>query len=94
MLVAPCLTLRGNTKRPETITTGTNELIGTDPSKLPLALACLMVRSRNKARFLPNGTARRQSNSWNTWSKCWEVDERGSFYVYAREKTLDRFSVS
>ena len=34
----PCLTLRDNTERPETITVGTNELIGTDPSKLPPAL--------------------------------------------------------
>jgi len=27
----PCMTLRNNTERPETITTGTNELLGTDP---------------------------------------------------------------
>ncbi|MEJ5994817.1 UDP-N-acetylglucosamine 2-epimerase (non-hydrolyzing) [Pedobacter sp. Du54] len=27
----PCITLRNNTERPETITIGTNELIGTDP---------------------------------------------------------------
>jgi UDP-N-acetylglucosamine 2-epimerase (non-hydrolysing) len=39
-----CLTLRDNTERPETITMGTNELIGTDPSKLPSALARLMAR--------------------------------------------------
>ena len=38
-LPASCLTLRDNTERPETITIGTNELIGTDPSKLPPALA-------------------------------------------------------
>ncbi|MDN3492056.1 non-hydrolyzing UDP-N-acetylglucosamine 2-epimerase [Winogradskyella bathintestinalis] len=30
----PCLTLRDNTERPETITLGTNELVGTDPKKL------------------------------------------------------------
>ena len=30
----PCLTLRDNTERPETITMGTNELVGTDPKKL------------------------------------------------------------
>ena len=29
----PCLTLRDNTERPETITVGTNELIGTDPQE-------------------------------------------------------------
>lgn len=34
----PCLTLRDTTERPETITIGTNELIGTDPSRLKPAL--------------------------------------------------------
>ncbi|NCI49104.1 UDP-N-acetylglucosamine 2-epimerase (non-hydrolyzing) [Sediminibacterium roseum] len=30
----PCITLRNNTERPETIEVGTNELIGTDPQNL------------------------------------------------------------
>lgn len=30
----PCMTLRNNTERPETITIGTNELLGTDPKAL------------------------------------------------------------
>ncbi|MEX0928202.1 MAG: UDP-N-acetylglucosamine 2-epimerase (non-hydrolyzing) [Candidatus Babeliales bacterium] len=30
----PCLTLRDNTERPETITIGTNELVGTDPQNI------------------------------------------------------------
>ena len=34
----PCLTLRDNTERPETITTGTNELIGTNPKNIKPAL--------------------------------------------------------
>ena len=34
----PCLTLRDNTERPETITEGTNELVGTDPKNIPSAL--------------------------------------------------------
>jgi len=34
----PCMTLRNNTERPETIDVGTNELIGTDPSMLKPAL--------------------------------------------------------
>ena len=38
----PCLTLRDNTERPETVTIGTNELIGTDTAKLAPALASLM----------------------------------------------------
>lgn len=34
----PCLTLRDSTERPETVTIGTNELIGTEPAKLKPAL--------------------------------------------------------
>ncbi len=34
----PCLTLRNSTERPETVTIGTNELIGTDPTALAPAL--------------------------------------------------------
>lgn len=33
----PCMTLRNNTERPETVTVGTNELIGSDPKNLPPA---------------------------------------------------------
>ena len=33
----PCFTLRNNTERPETVSIGTNELIGIDPEKLPPA---------------------------------------------------------
>jgi len=38
----PCLTLRDNTERPETVSIGTNELIGTDPANLGPALKRLM----------------------------------------------------
>jgi len=38
VLGVPCLTLRDNTERPETVTVGTNELIGTDPALLAPAL--------------------------------------------------------
>ena len=34
VLGIPCLTLRDSTERPETISMGTNELVGTDPGKL------------------------------------------------------------
>ena len=37
----PCLTLRDNTERPETITIGTNELIGTDPKNIAPAMKSL-----------------------------------------------------
>jgi UDP-N-acetylglucosamine 2-epimerase (non-hydrolysing) len=34
VLKVPCLTLRDSTERPETVTIGTNELVGRDPLKL------------------------------------------------------------
>jgi len=37
----PCITLRDNTERPETITIGTNELIGTDPKAIKPAMELL-----------------------------------------------------
>ncbi len=42
VLGVPCLTLRDTTERPETVTVGTNELIGTDPADLAPALARVM----------------------------------------------------
>ena len=42
VLGVPCMTMRDNTERPETIAIGTNELIGSDPSGLGPALARLM----------------------------------------------------
>src|SRR5690606_18766973 len=38
----PCITLRDNTERPETIEVGTNELIGTDPAAIAPALQKLL----------------------------------------------------
>ncbi len=34
----PCMTLRDSTERPETVTVGTNEILGTDPAALVAAL--------------------------------------------------------
>lgn len=42
VLKIPCLTLRDNTERPETVEIGTNELIGTNPVKISPALKKLM----------------------------------------------------
>jgi UDP-N-acetylglucosamine 2-epimerase (non-hydrolysing) len=38
----PCITMRNNTERPETVTLGTNELIGTDPTNLKAPLEKLL----------------------------------------------------
>ncbi|MDR4459367.1 MAG: UDP-N-acetylglucosamine 2-epimerase (non-hydrolyzing) [Nitrospirales bacterium] len=53
VLGVPCLMLRDNTERPETITIGTNELIGTDPAKLSPALARLMAGKWKKGAIPP-----------------------------------------
>jgi UDP-N-acetylglucosamine 2-epimerase (non-hydrolysing) len=44
----PCITLRENTERPETISIGTNELIGVDPSNVPPALSKLFAGNWKK----------------------------------------------
>ncbi|MEB2353341.1 MAG: UDP-N-acetylglucosamine 2-epimerase, partial [Burkholderiaceae bacterium] len=49
----PCLTLRDTTERPETITLGTNELIGTDPSRLKPALDRLFAGQWKKGAVPP-----------------------------------------
>lgn len=41
VLGIPCMTLRDTTERPETVTEGTNELLGTDPEALRSALVRL-----------------------------------------------------
>lgn len=50
VLQVPCMTLRDSTERPETITLGTNELIGTDPAKLAPALDRLFAGEWKKGR--------------------------------------------
>lgn len=49
----PCLTLRDNTERPETITLGTNELIGTDPNNIKPALDILFSGTWKKGGIPP-----------------------------------------
>ena len=44
----PCITLRNNTERPETILVGTNELIGTNPEKIVFALKKLFAGNWKK----------------------------------------------
>lgn len=44
----PCMTLRNTTERPETVTVGTNELIGTDPAALKPAFERLFANRWKK----------------------------------------------
>jgi UDP-N-acetylglucosamine 2-epimerase (non-hydrolysing) len=49
----PCITLRDTTERPETVTIGTNELIGTNPEAIRPALAKLMSGTWKKGQIPP-----------------------------------------
>lgn len=49
----PCITLRDNTERPETITLGTNELTGTDPQAIQPALNKLFAGQWKKGGNIP-----------------------------------------
>jgi len=52
VLGVPCMTLRDTTERPETVTMGTNELLGTDPKALAPALQRLFANEW-KAGVIP-----------------------------------------
>lgn len=47
----PCITLRDNTERPETVEIGTNELIGTDPAAIKPALEKLFAGNWKKGNI-------------------------------------------
>ena len=49
----PCMTLRDNTERPETITLGTNELLGTDPKAIKPAMDKLFAGEWKKGGEIP-----------------------------------------
>ncbi len=50
----PCMTLRNNTERPETITLGTNELLGTNPAAIAPAMDKLFHDKWKKGKIPPN----------------------------------------
>lgn len=47
----PCITLRNSTERPETVTIGTNELVGTDPENIKPALQNILNGTWKKGRI-------------------------------------------
>jgi len=52
----PCLTLRDNTERLETIDLGTNELVGTNPQNLKPILISFLIANGNKHKLYHFGT--------------------------------------
>ena len=52
VLGVPCLTIRENTERPVTITTGTNTLVGTDPGRI-LAETRRILEGKGKTGGIP-----------------------------------------
>lgn len=58
----PCMTIRDNTERPETVELGTNELIGTNPKEIPKALNKLFLGNWKKGsvpKFWDGKTSKR-----------------------------------
>lgn len=53
ILGVPCITLRDNTERPETISLGTNELIGTNPKAIKPALDKLFAGEWKEGNAIP-----------------------------------------
>lgn len=55
----PCMTLRNNTERPETMTIGTNELLGTNPKAIQPAMKKLLSGNWKKGGKFLYGTGKR-----------------------------------
>ncbi len=53
MMNVPCMTLRNNTERPETITLGTNELLGTNPKAIQPAMEKLFSGDWKQGQEIP-----------------------------------------
>lgn len=78
----PCLTLRDSTERPETIHTGTNELIGTDPAALAAPMARILAGKWKKGGIPP---------LWDGRAAVRIVKKIGSLYA-GRAAAVARYS--
>lgn len=57
VLGVPCVTMRENTERPETVTVGANMLAGTDPERIQVAAWAMMSRTAKWVNPLGDGKA-------------------------------------
>jgi len=53
VMSVPCMTLRNSTERPETVTMGTNELLGTNPDAIAPAMQTLLSGNWKKGTIPP-----------------------------------------
>ena len=53
VMSVPCMTLRNSTERPETVTMGTNELLGTNPDAIAPAMQTLLSGNWKKGNIPP-----------------------------------------
>ena len=53
VMSVPCMTLRDSTERPETVTMGTNELLGTNPDAIAPAMQKLLSGNWKKGTIPP-----------------------------------------
>jgi len=53
VMSVPCMTLRNSTERPETVTLGTNELLGTNPDSITPAMQKLLTGQWKKGSIPP-----------------------------------------
>jgi len=51
VLGIPCITMRGNTERPVTVTVGTNEIVGSDPTRIIHAVDQILAGQWKKGRI-------------------------------------------
>jgi UDP-N-acetylglucosamine 2-epimerase (non-hydrolysing) len=66
----PCITLRNNTERPETVTIGTNEIIGTDPMNIAKAFDKLFEGKWKKGEIPEKWDGRAASRIVKTLVEC------------------------
>jgi UDP-N-acetylglucosamine 2-epimerase (non-hydrolysing) len=57
ILKVPCVTLRDNTERPETLAVGSNVLAGADPAKILRCAVKMLNKKRNWKNPFGNGRA-------------------------------------
>ena len=78
------MTLRDNTERPETITEGTNELIGTDPAAIAPAMQCAPSRNCFISGLYPHNIGMYHNGQLNTLQRrvwtCPAAMRRSGYY--------------